>query len=261
MLVGSWRAISATQAVFSLLLAVFAYFQFEESKAREKVEPLRVMVILRNYKEVFSHRTFVTMALIYALNFGAIFAFVSTSPLVLMERMHVTRAVYTVMFGSTLVGTVLGSTASSAFSRMKYSARKIVYGGLLLMTGCSVLALVLQLLKVRSPFAILVPAFVTFFCFGLTSPIVTLEALGPFPKLAGAGSGAIRALQMLMGSAASSGLAYVCALPRVSAGIATTLTMAVATGIGLMLFVPFRHAGLMHSNPDAGPPLDLDIGH
>jgi DHA1 family bicyclomycin/chloramphenicol resistance-like MFS transporter len=255
MLVGSWREISTSQGVFALLLAVFAYFQFRESKTRDKQEAFRLKTIVSNYKEVFSHRVFVTFALIYALNFSCVFAFVSTSPLVLMERMHISRVIYTVMFASTLLGTVLGSSASSAFSRWRISARKTIFRGLIVMTSSSVIALLLQLAKVQSPYAILVPAFVVFFCFGLTSPVVTLEALGPFPRLAGSGSGAIRALQMALGSLASSGLAYVCAFPRVMPGVATTLTMATTTAIGLLLFVPFRKAGLMNSQPDAGPPI------
>jgi DHA1 family bicyclomycin/chloramphenicol resistance-like MFS transporter len=253
MLAGSWREISTSQGVFALLLAVFAFFQFQESKTRDKQEAFRLTTIVSNYKEVFSHRVFVTFALIYALNFAAIFGFVSTSPLILMEREHVSRTVYTVMFGATLIGTVLGSSASSAFSRRRYSSRKTIFRGLMVMTSSSVIALLLQIAKVQSPYAILLPAFVVFFCFGLTSPIVTLEALGPFPRLAGSGSGAIRALQMLLGSLASSGLAYVCAFPRVMPGVATTLTMAATTSIGLLLFVPFRKAGLMNSQPDVGP--------
>jgi DHA1 family bicyclomycin/chloramphenicol resistance-like MFS transporter len=205
--------------------------------------------------------------LIYALNFAAIFSFVSVSPLLLMERLHVTRNAYTVMFGSTLIGTVLGSSLSSALSRRAYSARKTISLGLPLMMGASLLALVLQWLHARSPYAILLPAFVTFVCFGLTSPVLTLEALGPFPRLAGAGSGAIRALQMIFGAAASSALAYICASPRVRPGIATTLTMTLTTAAGFALVSPFRKPGLMVSNADAGPgmldpDIDIDIlGH
>jgi DHA1 family bicyclomycin/chloramphenicol resistance-like MFS transporter len=253
MLAGGWRAISTSQGCFAILLCVFAYFQFEETKPRDTQEPFRLPVMLRNYKEVFTHRTFVTFAFIYALNFAAIFAFVSASPVILMERLHVTRGAYTVMFGSTLIGTVLGSSASSALSRRRISARKVILGGLVAMTSASVLALALQLLKTRNPYALLIPAFLAFICFGLTSPVLTLEALGPFPRLAGSGSGAIRAMQMALGAAASSGLAYVCALPHVLPGIATTLTMAVTTATGLVLFLPFAKPGLMVSNPDAGP--------
>ena len=244
--VGGWRAIFVVQGVFAALVGLFAVFEFEESKAREAHERFRVGQIVRNYALVFSNRTFVTFAFIYALNFACIFSFVSTSPLVLMERMQISRSSYTLMFGATLVGTVLGSSASGAFSKRRYSIRKTIFHGLVVMTAASGIAMVLQMAKVRSPLALLVPTFVVFFCFGLTSPILTLEALGPFPRLAGSGSGAIRALQMGVGSIASSGLAILCALPMVDPGLLTTITMTAATAVGLLLFAGFARKHPAH---------------
>jgi DHA1 family bicyclomycin/chloramphenicol resistance-like MFS transporter len=260
MLVGSWREISASQGIFAALVGVFAYFQFDESKPAGKHEAFHPKVILANYRRVFSHQTFVAFSLIYALNFGAIFAFVSTSPLILMEVEHVPRTVYTIMFGSTLLGTVLGSWASSGASRMRYSTRKMMVRGLIGLSMATVIALVLQVAHVMSPYAVLLPAFAMFFCFGLTSPVLMMEALGPFPSLTASGAGAIRAVQMIFGSLASSVLAYICAFPRVIPGIATTATMAVCSLAGLALFVPFMKPGLMVSNPDAGPSME-GLGH
>ena len=260
MLVGSWRVISASQGIFAAMVGVFAYFQFEESKPPEKDATFHAKTILGNYRQVFANRTFVTFSVIYALNFAAIFAFVSMSPLMLMEREHVPRTAYTIMFGSTLLGTVLGSWASSAVSRMRYSARRMMVRGLVGMSVATVTALALQVAHVASPYAILLPAFAMFFGFGLTSPVLMIEALTPFPSLTASGAGAIRALQMILGSLASSILAYICAFPRVLPGVATTVMMAGATVVGLALFVPFMKPGLMTSNPDAGPSME-GLGH
>ncbi|MEO6923564.1 MAG: MFS transporter, partial [Bryocella sp.] len=85
MLIGNWREISLSQAIFAAAVGIFAFFQFEETKSAGKHEAFSITTVLSNYRRVFANRTFVAFSLIYALNFAAIFSFVSTSPLVLME--------------------------------------------------------------------------------------------------------------------------------------------------------------------------------
>ena len=74
------------------------------------------------------------------------------------------------------------------------------------------------------------------FAFGIIAPSATLGALEPIPHVAGAGSGAIRSLQMILGSAVSAILAWICARPHVDPAIAMTATMAVTALIALTLF-------------------------
>jgi DHA1 family bicyclomycin/chloramphenicol resistance-like MFS transporter len=115
--------------------------------------------------------------------------------------------------------------------------------GLLLMVTAACVAAALQLLHFRQPIAIVVPAFMTLFGFGLTGPAVTLEALEPVPHLAGSGSGAQRSILMIFGSGTSGLLAAYCARNLARAEVAATLTMA-ATGLtSLTLYLWLLRAG------------------
>jgi DHA1 family bicyclomycin/chloramphenicol resistance-like MFS transporter len=142
---------------------------------------------------------------------------------------------------------MLGSFVSGRLSRRGHSMRPLITRGLMVMTGCSLTAAGLQLVpshlvhagffSADKPVALLPFVFVSLFCFGLTSPAVTLNALEPVPHLSGSASGVIRSLQMILGSAASAFLAALCAHPQVNPAVATTLTMTVAVVASLTLYL------------------------
>ena len=236
MAVSSWHWIFLAQAVFSLGVILAVSFAFEESLSPTHRQGLHPARIAGNYATVFSDRGFLGYALMYGLNFACVFAFIATSPLILMQTMGVSRSTYTLLFGLTVTGTIAGAVTSSGLSKRGVSVRRMLSAGLILMTLASVAAASLQLLRIHRPVALLPFIFGALFCFGLTSPAITLEALEALPQLAGSGSGAMRSLQMIIGSAVSSLLAVVCALPGVSPALATTLTMAAAVLISFSLY-------------------------
>jgi DHA1 family bicyclomycin/chloramphenicol resistance-like MFS transporter len=94
-----------------------------------------------------------------------------------------------------------------------------------------------------SRIAIVIPAFLTLFGFGLTGPAITLEALEPVPALAGSGSGAQRSILMIFGSGTSGFLAAYCSRNLVHAEAATTLTMGTTALASLILYVVFIRRG------------------
>lgn len=89
----------------------------------------------------------------------------------------------------------------------------------------------MQLVHVHRAIAIVIPAFLTLFGFGLTGPAITLEALELVPDLAGSGSGAQRSILMIFGSGTSGFLAAYCARNLAHAEVAATLTIAASFGL------------------------------
>jgi DHA1 family bicyclomycin/chloramphenicol resistance-like MFS transporter len=227
---GSWRIVFGAQAIFAVAIVIALLVDFPESLPVARRQRLHPAQVARNYVGLMTNRTFVGYSLIYALNFACMFSFVSSSPLILMERMHVTRSAYTLIFAAIATGTILGSFTSGILSSRRRPLRSMIMSGLLLMVMAACTAAVLQLLQFRRPIAVVIPAFLTLFGFGLTGPAVTLEALEPVPHLAGSGSGAQRSILMIFGSGTSGFLAAYCARDLMHAEIATTLTMA-ATGV------------------------------
>ena len=236
-LTSSWRLIYAFQAVAALLVLAVVLLAFTESLATDRRQTLRPSRLLGNYRLLLTDRTFLGYTLIYALNFACVFGYISASPLILIERMGVSRFVYTLLFAVTAAGTILGSFASARFSKHQIPVRSVLTGGLLAMASCTVLATAFQIAGFERPLALLPFLFVVLFCFGLTSPALNLEALEPVPHLSGAGSGAIRSLQMILGSSASAFLAWFCARPRIDAAVATTVTMTLIILCSLTLYL------------------------
>ena len=237
MLLGGWRVIFGAQAVFGVAVILCIVLYFQESLPADRRQRLHPAHLARNYALLLTNRTFLGYSLVYALNFASVFSFISASPLLLMQRMGVSRSVYTLLFALTVIGTILGSVSSGLLSRRQHSIRRTLSVGLVVMSSASLIAAGLQLARFERPIAILPCVFVMLFCFGLTSPAATLEALETVPHLAGSASGAIRSLQMILGSAASAFLAALCARPGINAPIVTTLTMSAAVLASLILYL------------------------
>jgi MFS transporter, DHA1 family, multidrug resistance protein len=239
MTLGSWRIVFGAQAAFATAIVITLLFDFQESlpsACRQRLHPIQV---LRNYAQLMTNRTFVVYSLMYALNFACMFSFVSSSPLILMQRMDVTRSAYTLIFAMIATGTILGSFTSGILSRRQRSLDSMVIFGQVLMVVASSCAAVLQLIPIHRPIAIVIPAALTLFGFGLTGPAITLEALESVPTLAGSGSGAQRSILMIFGSGASGFLAAYCSRNLVHAEAATTLTMVATALASLILYVGF----------------------
>jgi DHA1 family bicyclomycin/chloramphenicol resistance-like MFS transporter len=248
MTMGSWRIVFGAQALFAAAIIVTLLVDFPESLpavGRQRLHPAQVT---KNYARLMTNRTFVGYSLIYGLNFACMFSFVSSSPLILMQRMNVTRSAYTLIFATIATGTILGSFTSGIQSRRQRPLRGMITFGLLLMVSASLVAAALQLAHFHRPIAIVIPAFLTLFGFGLTGPAITLEALEPVPDLAGSGSGAQRSILMIFGSGTSGFLAAYCARNLVHAEAAATLTMAATGLVSLILYSWLLHAGRNQSN-------------
>ena len=243
MTLGSWRIVFEAQAVFAAAIVITLLIDFQESLPLALRQRLHLAHVLKNYGQLMTNRTFVVYSLMYALNFACMFSFVSSSPLILMQRLGVTRFAYAGIFTVIAMGTLLGSFTSGILSRRQHPLGGMVIFGQALMGGASSGAAALQLARIHQPIAIVIPAFLTLFGFGLTGPAITLEALEPLPALAGSGSGAQRSILMIFGSGTSGFLAAYCSRNLVHAEAATTLTM-VATGlVSLILYVVFIRRG------------------
>lgn len=249
MTLGSWRIVFGAQAAFAVAIVVALLLEFRESLPMACRQQLHPASVIRNYCQLITNRTFIGYSLIYALTFACMFAFVSSSPLILMQRMNVARSTYTFIFAMIATGTILGSFASAIRSRRHRPLRNTVTVGLLLIVAASFSAAGLQLAHLHHPAAIVIPAFLTLFGFGLTGPGITLEALDPLPHLAGSGSGAQRSILMIFGSGTSGLLAAYCARNLGHAEVAATLTMA-ATGLAsLTLYLWLLRAGRKQISP------------
>jgi len=237
MVLGRWRLLFGSQAVFAICIVIALLVDFKESLLPDRRSRLDISNLTHNYARLLKNRTFLSYALINGLTFACIFSFISVSPLILMQRMGVLRHTYTFLFVLMASGTIAGSLLSVLLSRRHIASHRVIMTGLSLMVFASAIAAGLQIAGLHMPIYILPPVFSTFFGFGLIVPSVTVEAVEPVPHLAGSGSGALRAILMSFGSGSSAFLAAYCGRNFAQTEIATTLTMFATAFIALSIYL------------------------
>jgi DHA1 family bicyclomycin/chloramphenicol resistance-like MFS transporter len=151
MILGSWRIVFEAQAVFATAIVITLLIDFQESLPLARRQRLHPAQVLKNYGQLMTNRTFVVYSLMYALNFACMFSFVSSSPLILMQRMSVTRSAYAVIFTVIAMGTLLGSFTSGILSRRRHPLDGMVISGQILMVVASSFAAALQLARIHQP--------------------------------------------------------------------------------------------------------------
>jgi MFS transporter, DHA1 family, multidrug resistance protein len=240
MMLGRWRIIFGAQAVFAGFIVVALLLEFNESLPPERRHRLDSANLLSNCLQLFKNNTFLGYALINGLIFASIFSFISVSPLILMQRMGVTRHTYTLLFAFIASGGIAGSVLSTLLGSRRVESHRIIVAGLWIMTAASTVAVSLQIAGFHRPIFILLPAFSNLFGFYLIGPSVTVEAVEPIPHLAGSGSGVLRSILMLFGSGTSAFLAAYCGRNFAQTEIATTLTMLVTAAAALAIYLSMR---------------------
>ena len=243
LLMASWRGIYLVQAGLALGLMAAVALAFAETLLPEARQALPVRALAGNYRLVLRERAFLVHGFCYGLVFASMFSYISGSPLVLMKRMHVGAHLYTLIFGLTAGSQMLGAAASGMLSRRRVSGATLIRGGLVLMTVAAAVAAVLARMGFERPVFLTAPTMLVMLAFGAMVPSLTLGALEPIPHVAGSGSGAIRSLQMMLGSAASGFLAWLCARPGIDADLATTVVMLVASSAALILYFTAAQSG------------------
>ena len=242
---GRWRIIFGAQAAFAGCIILALLLVFKESLPPERRQRLNVSELIVNCMRLLQNRTFMSYALINGLIFACIFSFISVSPLILMQRMGMTRHIYPLLFAFIASGGIAGSLLSTVLGRRRVSSHRIIMTGLLIMTFASIIAVALQIAGFHTPIFILVPAFSTLFGSYLIVPSVTVEAVEPIPHLAGSGSGVLRSILMLFGSGTSAFLAAYCGRNFARTEVATTLSMFVTALVALSIYLR------LHRNPNA----------
>ncbi|MBM7118511.1 Bcr/CflA family efflux MFS transporter [Archangium primigenium] len=200
--VSHWRAIYFTLAAGGLVLLLATAGGLQESAPRSQA-PLSPRGLARSYARVFGHRLSLGYSLLSALSFGCCFAYISGSPLVLMDVLGVSTAVYGTCFALTALAMMAGAFANGRLSARGVPAARLLTLGLAL-GGLGSLLLVLVTGTGLASVATLLPLFaLTNFSLGFITPNATHGALQPMPDIAGVASAVLNALRMLVAAASS----------------------------------------------------------
>jgi DHA1 family bicyclomycin/chloramphenicol resistance-like MFS transporter len=198
-----WRGIYLTLGLAGTAISLVAALGFAESLDPSHRQSLHPSRLLARYRSVLTHRATLGFSLVNALSFACMFAFISGSPLVLIDGRGFSAAAFSAVFACAGCGTICGAFINGRLARRGIASSRVLILGLLLGTVATVALLVLSL-SGRDGTAALLPLLVASnAAYGLVGPNATHEALQPMPEAAGTAAAVLRCIQMLAGAAAS----------------------------------------------------------
>jgi DHA1 family bicyclomycin/chloramphenicol resistance-like MFS transporter len=205
--IGGWRAIYGTLATGAALLVVAAWFALDESlpASKKDVSTYREHLtrVRASYARVLRERLAVGFIAMATLNFGALFAYVTGSSLVLIGVLGVDKRTYGLLFACSSLGLMVGSLSNARLSRNGVPHHVLVAWGMTAITGTAMAMLALSYTNVPSVMTIVPLAVLGFVGHGIVRPNVVQGALEPLPDVAGVTSAILSAVQMLTGAGVS----------------------------------------------------------
>ncbi len=199
-----WRCIYGVIAASGLVLLAVARFTLDETATIPAgPKPPLVGKLLRDYRAVLAHRGAMGHILVNALGFGWLFSYVSGSPLVLIERLHASPALYAALFACTGAGIVGGATFSGRLVHRGVSSHRLLLVAVLIAVAATAGLTVLSITGLVSIFTLMPLLVISTAAFGLAAPCAAHGALDPLPELAGIAGGLLTSIQMLAGAIGS----------------------------------------------------------
>jgi DHA1 family bicyclomycin/chloramphenicol resistance-like MFS transporter len=203
MTLGGWRVIHAFLAGVGALLSLLVLLGLAESAPHREAKRLAASLIAGDYVRVLTHPACRGYLLVAAATFGALFAYVSGSPLFLVGVAGLSSEQYGLVFAATSLGIMMGSFLNGRINAKGISYRYPLNIGLTL-ASVTTLLLLFMTLAGWMPLALVVPLLVLCnVAFGMVMPNAMERAMEPLPEVAGVAGAAMGCIQMTTGAAIS----------------------------------------------------------
>ncbi len=227
-----WRAIFFTLSAISLAMLGGVLLLLPESRGPDHSVVLTPSAVLRRYWVVVKQPAFIVYGIAGGFTLGSLFAYISGSPFVYMEKFNFTQTQYGFLLSFNSIAYIGGSQLNRILLRNADSLR-VAEKSSLITAVLGVLLVLSATMPGLPPYLMLGVLFLFLFVSGLLSPNTTALAIAPFAENAGSASALIGFTQMLFGALAS---AAVSALHNQTALPMTGVMAACALGsAGLIL--------------------------
>jgi DHA1 family bicyclomycin/chloramphenicol resistance-like MFS transporter len=228
---GDWHAIFWFLAALSVALGVLTWHVMPETHPPERRLPLDARVLLGNYLAMLRHRRFLWLVAVTTLNFAALFLYISSAPVVVMQHLRMGEQDFGWFFVPVISGMLVGAWATGRAAG-RFGARRMVGIGF---ACCLVAALAnLAYAGLATTFAYpwgVLPLMLLSFGIALVFPQLMLQLLDLYPTQRGSAS-SMQAFLSLMFQAGVAGLLS----PMLSASpsrLALAALVLAATAFGL----------------------------
>ena len=200
-----WKSVFVFLGLMAGLMLLASMWKLPESYKPDPSYSLKPKPILSNFLIVLKEPSFYTYALVSAITFSGLFAYVSSSPVVFMDLYKVAETGYGWIFALLSVF-FIGFSQVNSFILRWFSSKKIVFWALLAQCMFSTLFLLAAVYNLLNLYTTI--AFIALFlgCLGFINPNASALSLAPFSKNAGSASALMGALQMGLGALASAAI-------------------------------------------------------
>ncbi len=190
--VTSWRGIFVLLAAYGVFVVLAAIFFIVETLPREGRQEAGHSTLRQRYRVLFGDRIFVGVALIGAMVFSGLFAYLSSSSFLFQEVYGMSAQQYGLLFAINSLGIVIGVQVSARLAQ-RFGPQWILAGSTSVMFLSAIAIVVLDLAQVGLA-GVLVPLWLFICSCGFSFPQVQVLALANHGKEAGTAASLLGAL-------------------------------------------------------------------
>jgi DHA1 family bicyclomycin/chloramphenicol resistance-like MFS transporter len=236
-----WRALFWTLLGLTLALLAWAAKALPETLPREARNTLHPRVLWRNYRSVLLRIDFLLLALVPALNFGALFLYIASAPVFLIDLLDVSSLGFAWLFIPMILGIMAGASLSGRLAGRTSPKRTIRLGFAIMFAGVAVNLATCWLVEPGVPWNVL-PIMIFTLGSSLAAPSITLLMLDLFPSIRGMASSLQGFVQFAL-----SGVVAGTVAPFLSHSVrALALGMTAFTVAGLALWLVYQRRAQTH---------------
>jgi DHA1 family bicyclomycin/chloramphenicol resistance-like MFS transporter len=226
-----WRWIFVLLAVIAFVILAATFLLLPEGHQPDHSISLRPGPLLSGFWAILKQPQFITYTLAGAFSFAGLFAFVAGSPIIFMDRYHMSTKAFGIIFAVLVMGFIGGNQVNILLLR-RFTSQQIFIVALVVQVLTGLLFLAGTLSHLVGLKATLVLFFVFLSCIGLTYPNSAALALAPFSRHAGRASALLGCLQMGTGALISMGIGVLGANSVILLLSSTTLVALVVLLVG-----------------------------
>lgn len=191
-----WRAVFVLCAVLGLAVLAFTLLRIQETHAQEEDVSTRPDS-LQSYRQLLGAAEFRAYAFFGAVMFAAVSAFIAGAPHVVIDVMGLSPSSYGLYFILTAAGSFSGFFTAARISRRVGAHRMMRFGLFASLAGGALMA-ALALAGVWLPLALFLPGALVGFANAIAAPNSTSSAIAVRRDIAGAASGLVGFLQLMV---------------------------------------------------------------
>lgn len=181
----NWRAIFIFISIYGVLLTLGIYKILPETLSEPVADSLKLHRIVTNFKRLFRNRIFQGHMIGIALMYAIVFIWVTYSPGILIEVLHIPAQKFGWYFMLPGLGCTLGALITSKFNNPEREGTLIVAGYAIILISAIGLMLYSLLSKQLETLLVVLPIIFIFFSIGLIQSLQVARAIAPFTDITG----------------------------------------------------------------------------